>query len=422
MIKDTSLLLVEQEEILKTVSKFLGLDDNVYEALRYPERVIQVKIPVRMRNGNIRVFVGWRSQHNSALGPYKGGIRYHPATTMEEVIALSMIMTWKCSLAGLPYGGAKGGVRVDPRTLDTYELEQLSRGYIRGMYRYIGPDIDIPAPDVYTDPQIMAWMLDEYYRVTGENKFATITGKPEILGGLEARNIATGFGVAVVTGEIAKPLWGGIEGKKIAIQGYGNVGYFAAKYLHKMGAIIVAVSDSRGGIYDSRGLDPEDVKAVKEKTGSVIHYKEAEKKISNEELLGLDVDVLIPAAIERVITRENMDKIRAKMIVEAANGPTTIEAEKYLVLKKGIVVVPDLLANAGGVIMSHIEWLNNRIGGYISEGKSKRILDRKMRRNAKAVWEYWYDELDPTQHTMREAAYAVAVNRVVEAMKLRGLL
>ncbi len=415
-------LLLEQEKILKRAVDLLGYDEDVYETLKYPERVIQVKIPVRMRDGKVKIFIGWRSEHNSALGPYKGGIRFHPATTMEEVIALSMMMTWKNALAGLPYGGGKGGVRVDPHALTPYELEQLSRGFIRGIYKYIGVDKDIPAPDVYTNPQIMAWMMDEYYRITGENQFGMITGKPKILGGMETRIIATGFGTAVSAREIAKLLWGSIEGKTVAVQGYGNAGYYAAKFLHEMGAIVVAVSDSRGGIYSSKGLDPDEVKKVKSEKGSVIYYEKAEKKITNEQLLELDVDVLVPAAIENVITKENMERIKAKVIAEAANGPVTAEADVYLSLQKKVIIIPDILANAGGVIMSHIEWMNNRMGGFITEEQARTMLENKMVQNTHAVWEFWHKELDPAKHTMRDAAYALAVKRVVEAMKLRGLL
>ncbi|WP_083494485.1 Glu/Leu/Phe/Val family dehydrogenase [Pyrodictium occultum] len=414
-------LLQEAEKILHHAIELLGYDESIYDMLRLPERVIEVKIPVRMDDGSVRVFIGWRSQHNSALGPYKGGIRFHPGVTMEEVEALSMMMTWKNALAGLPYGGGKGGVRVDPHTLSTRELEQLSRGYIRALYKYIGPDTDIPAPDVYTNPQIMAWMMDEYYRLTGENAFAVITGKPKQLGGLETRVYSTGFGVAVAARETAKRMWGGLEGRTVAVQGYGNVGYYAAKFLHEMGAIVVAVSDSHGGIYSSKGLDPDEVKQVKNKTGSVINYEKAERRISNEELLELDVDILVPAAIEDVITEENMSRIKAKLIVEGANGPVTAESDQYL-SRKGVVIVPDILANAGGVIASHIEWVNNRMGGWVSEEEARRRLEEKMTRNTVEVWDFWHRALEPGKHSMRDAAYALAVKRVVEAMRLRGLI
>lgn len=414
-------LLLEQEKILRRAVNLLGYSEDYYEALKLPERVIQVKIPVKMRDGSVKVFIGWRSQHNSALGPYKGGIRFHPATTMEEVIALSMMMTWKCALMDLPYGGGKGGVKVDPHALTPYELEQLSRGYIRGLYKYVGVDVDIPAPDVYTNPQIMAWMMDEYYRLTGDNQFGMITGKPKLLGGMDTRVIATGLGVAVSAREIVKILWGGIEGKTVAVQGYGNVGYHTAKFLHEMGARVVAVSDSQGGIYNPKGLDPEDVMKTKNAKGSVVYYDKAEK-ISNEQLLELDVDILVPAAIENVITRENMTRIKAKVIVEGANGPVTADADEYLSLKKGVVIVPDILANAGGVVMSHVEWMNNRMGGFITEEQARLLLENKMASNTRSVWNFWHKELSPEKHTMRDAAYALAVKRVAEAMKLRGLL
>ncbi len=414
-------LLEEARKILRRALDNLGYGDDVYEALAEPERVIQVKIPVRMRDGRVRYFIGWRSQHNSALGPYKGGIRFHPETTMEEVIALSMMMTWKNALAGLPYGGGKGGVRVDPHQLTPYELEQLSRGYIRALARYIGPDIDIPAPDVYTNPQIMAWMMDEWYRVTGLNHPGVITGKPVLLGGLKTREIATGFGVAVAAREVAKKLWGGIEGRRVAVQGFGNVGFWAAKFLHDMGAVIVAVSDSKGGIYSGKGLDPEEVRAVKARTGSVIYYDGAEKRITNEELLELDVNILVPAALEDVITEENAPRVKAKLIVEGANGPTTAEADMILA-RRGVVVVPDILANAGGVICSHIEWVNNRMGGWVTEEQAKRSIEERMAENTRMVYEFWEKEFAPHQKPMRDAAYTLAVKKVVDAMKLRGLL
>ncbi|MET1128053.1 MAG: Glu/Leu/Phe/Val dehydrogenase [Thermoproteota archaeon] len=412
--------LREIRSVIRKAVEILGYDEEVYQAVIEPERVIQVKIPVKMDDGTTKVFIGWRSQHNSALGPYKGGIRYHPQTDVYEVIALSTGMTLKNSLAGLPYGGGKGGIRVDPHKLSTRELERLSRGFIRAIYKYIGPDTDIPAPDVYTNPQIMAWMADEYYQLTGDNSLAMITGKPKLLGGLDTRIIATGFGGAVVAREIAKKLWGGLEGKTVAVQGYGNAGSFAAKFLHEMGAKIVAVSDSRGGIYSSKGLDPEDVLKTKKEKGSVIYYEGAEKQITNEDILLLDVDILVPAAIENVITEKNARDVKAKLIIEVANGPVTSEADKIL-HEKGVISVPDILASAGGVVASHIEWMHNRMGGYITEDEAKRLLEQKMASNAVALWDYWH-KLGTERHSMREAAYALAVERVVNAMKLRGWL
>ena len=409
----------EAKKQLKQTIDLLGYDENLYYILAVPERVMQVKIPVKMDDGTTKIFIGWRSQHNSALGPYKGGIRYHPDVTMNEVIALSMWMTWKNSLAGLPYGGGKGGIRVDPHMLSKGELERLSRGYFEAISDIVGVDRDIPAPDVYTDPQVMSWFFDEYSRIKRGQYFGVVTGKPVDLGGLYTRIIATGYGTAITAREAANRVFGGVEGLTVAVQGYGNAGYFAAKFLHEMGAKIVAVSDSRGGIYNSKGLDPDDVKQVKNKTGSVIYYDNVEKKIGVDEILELDVDILVPAAIENVITEENADRIKAKIIAEAANGPTTPEAEAKLT-QRGIVVIPDILANSGGVIMSHIEWVNNRMGGYITEDEAKRKLEQKMTENFARVWDYWNKKLDTSKYNMRTAAYAIAVERVVNAMKLRG--
>ena len=267
----------------------------------------------------------------------------------------------------------------------------------------------------------MSWYFDQYSRIKRGQFFGVVTGKPVDLGGLYTRIISTGYGTAITAREAAVKVFGGVEGRTVAVQGYGNAGYYAAKFLHEMGAKVVAVSDSRGGIYSSKGLDPDDVKAVKNKTGSVIHYEKAEKKIGIEEILELDVDILVPAAIENVITEENADRIKAKIIAEAANGPTTPEAEEVLT-RKGIVVIPDILANSGGVIMSHIEWVNNRMGGLITEDEARRRLEEKMTTNFHKVWDYWNKKLDTSKYNMRAAAYAIAVERVVNAMKLRGWL
>ncbi|GAB6148003.1 Glu/Leu/Phe/Val family dehydrogenase [Stetteria hydrogenophila] len=411
----------EAKRQLRQTVELLGLSDEVYEVLSVPDRVLEVKIPVRMDDGSVKVFIGWRSQHNNALGPYKGGVRYHPETHKNEVIALSMWMTWKNSLAGLPYGGGKGGVRVDPRKLSAGELERLSRKYFEMISDIVGVDQDIPAPDVYTNPQTMAWYFDEYSRIKRGQYFGVVTGKPLELGGLQTRVISTGYGTAVVAREVAKKLFGGIEGRTVAVQGYGNAGYYAAKFLAEMGARVVAVSDSKGGVYSSKGLDVEAVKKVKDETGSVVNCKSAERRITNEELLELDVDILVPAAIENVITEANVDRVKAKAIIEAANGPTTPEAEEVLT-KKGVVIAPDILANAGGVIVSHIEWVNNRMGGWITEEEALKRLEEKMVNNLNAVWDYWQSKLDTSKYNLRAAAYAIAVDRVVRAMKLRGWL
>ncbi|NOZ31164.1 MAG: Glu/Leu/Phe/Val dehydrogenase [Crenarchaeota archaeon] len=409
----------EAKKQLRQTIELLGLSEEIYEILSVPERLLQVRLPVKMDDGTVKVFIGWRSQHNSALGPYKGGVRYHPDTNAHEVIALSMWMTWKNSLAGLPYGGGKGGIRVDPHKLSPGELERLSKAYFEAISDIVGVDQDIPAPDVYTNPQVMAWFFDAYSRVKRGQYLGVVTGKPLELGGMQTRIIATGFGTAVSAREVAKKLWGGVEGKTVAVQGYGNAGYYAAKFLHEMGAKIVAVSDSRGGIYNPDGIDPEEAKKIKNETGTVINYQKATKKLTNEELLELEVDILVPAAIENVITEANADRIKAKVIVEAANGPTTPDAEEILT-KKGIIVVPDILANAGGVIMSHIEWVNNRMGGWITEEEARTRLEQKMVANTLKVWDYWQNKLDTSKYNMRAAAYAIAVDRVVRAMKLRG--
>ena len=409
----------EAKKQLRQSIEILGLSEEVYEALAHPERLIRVRLLVKMDDGTTKTFIGWRSQHNSALGPYKGGVRYHPQTNEHEVIALSMWMTWKNALAGLPYGGGKGGIRVDPKKLSPGELERLSRAYFAAIADVVGLDQDIPAPDVYTNPQTMTWYFDEYSRIKRGQYFGVVTGKPLELGGLQTRVISTGYGTAVAAREAAKKVFGGVDGRTVAVQGFGNAGYYAAKFLAEMGAIVVAVSDSKGGIYNSKGLNIEEVKKVKDETGSVINYGNIEKKLTNEELLELDVDILVPAAIENVITEENADRIKAKVIAEAANGPTTPAAEEVLT-KKGIVVVPDILANAGGVIVSHIEWVNNRMGGWIKEEEAKARLEEKMVNNFHAVWDFWQNKLDTSKYNMRAAAYAIAVDRVYRAMKLRG--
>ncbi len=412
----------EAKKQLEVTASILGLSKEVYEMLATPERIVQVKIPVVMRDGSLKVFIGWRVQHNSALGPYKGGVRYSPETNLSEVMALAMWMTWKNSLAGLPYGGAKGGIQVDPFQLNQFELMQLSKNYFSAIAPFVGVDLDIPAPDVNTNPQTMAWFLDAYEARTGLKQLGVVTGKPLELGGLETRIYSTGLGVAAVAQAAAKKLWGGIEGRTVAIQGFGNVGYFTAKFLKEMGAKIVAISDIKGGIYSSKGLDPDAVKAeISRKSGFVVDYSGAERRITNEELLTSDVDILVPAAVENVINASNADKVKAKLIVEGANGPTSPEAEQVLV-KKQVAIVPDILANSGGVVMSHIEWVNNRMGGWITEEEAKNKLMQKMTDNFNAVWNYWDQKLGGLggSYSMRTAAQAIAVDKVVRAMKLRG--
>jgi len=404
---------------LRESASILGLSADVVEALRHPEKLIQAKITIRRDNGRIEAFLGWRSQHNSALGPYKGGVRYAETVTPGEVVALSMWMTWKCALAGLPYGGGKGGVRVNPKTLSQRELEELSRKYFAAIAREVGQDIDIPAPDVNTNPQIMGWFYDEYSKIVGYSAWGVVTSKPVELGGLYVRTISTGYGVALSAREAAKRLFGGLEGRAVAVHGFGNVGVYAAKYLAEWGATVVAVSDSKGYIYSPKGLDVEKAIEVKNKTGTVTQYKEGDVKVSNNhmELLELPVDILVPAAIENVITRENVNRVKAKLIVEGANGPTTPEADEIL-HERGAVVVPDILANAGGVTMSWIEWSHNRMGCWLTDEEALARLDKMMTLNFNRVYDEWQKKY--SQYPMRVAAYVIAVDRVVRAMKLRG--
>ncbi|MEM1696432.1 MAG: Glu/Leu/Phe/Val dehydrogenase [Desulfurococcaceae archaeon] len=404
---------------LKDVANILGLSDEIVEALKHPEKLVQVKITIKRDNGRIATFIGWRSQHNSALGPYKGGIRYSPNATAGETVALSMWMTWKNALAGLPYGGGKGAVRVNPKELSQRELEELSRKYFAAIAREVGPDIDIPAPDVYTNPQVMAWYYDEYSRIVGYPAWGVVTAKPVELGGLQARVVSTGYGTALAAREAAKKVLGGVEGKTVAVHGFGNVGMYAAKYLAEWGATVVAVSDSKGYIYDPRGLDVEEVIRVKTETGSVVNYKKGDVKVSENhmELLELPVDILVPAAIENVITSENVNRVKAKIISEGANGPTTPEADKVL-HEKGTVVIPDILANAGGVTMSWIEWSHNRMGCFLTEEEALSRLDKMMTQNFHRVFDEWQKKY--SEYPMRIAAYAIAVDRVVKAMKIRG--
>ncbi len=405
---------VAQEQLDKA-AKTLKLEPHVHEMLRWPMREIHVSIPVKMDNGTVKVFRGFRVQYNDALGPTKGGIRFHPEETIDTVRALAAWMTWKTALMDLPYGGGKGGVVCNPKEMSERELEELSRGYIRAIAQFIGPEKDIPAPDVYTNPQIMAWMMDEFSKIRQYNAPGVITGKPLRIGGSVGRNDATARGGMYVLREAAKKL--GIDLKKAtcAIQGYGNAGYFAHKLVTEMfGTKVIAVSDSKGGILNKKGLPFEEVFEHKNKTGSVVGFKGSEK-ITNEELLELDVDILIPAALEEVITGENANRIKAKIILELANGPVTPEADEIL-HNKSILFLPDFLANAGGVTVSYFEWVQNITGLYWEEEEVYSKLDTKMTKSFNAVWDAMREfNVDP-----RTAAYAVAVRRVVEGMQLRG--
>ncbi|ACR41565.1 Glu/Leu/Phe/Val family dehydrogenase [Saccharolobus islandicus] len=414
----TSNLFVQQVKKLYKVGELLGLDIDTLEALSQPERVIQVKIQIRGSDGKLRTFVGWRSQHNSALGPYKGGVRYSPNVTQEEVIALSMIMTWKNSLLLLPYGGGKGGIRVDPKKLTLKELEDLSRKYIQLIHNYLGSNVDIPAPDINTNPQTMAWFLDEYIKITGEVDFAVFTGKPSELGGIGVRLYSTGLGVATIAREAANKFIGGIEGSRVIIQGFGNVGSFTAKFLSEMGAKIIGVSDIGGGVINKNGIDVNKALEVAQRTGSVVNYPEG-KKVTNEELLISDCDILIPAAVENVINKFNAPKVKAKLIVEGANGPLTADADD-VIKQRGIVIIPDILANAGGVVGSYVEWANNKSGGIISDEEAKKLIIDRMTNAFNALYDFHKRKF--ADQDLRTVAMALAVDRVVKAMKARGLL
>ena len=398
---------------LKIATERLGLDQWIYEVLKHPKRSIVVSIPVKMDNGETRVFMGYRVQHIDALGPFKGGIRYHPKVDLDEVKALAMWMTWKCAVAGIPYGGAKGGIAVDVNKLSVMELERLTRRYTSMIMDIIGPYRDVPAPDVNTDAQIMAWILDTYSQFKGYLVPEVVTGKPVYLGGSEVRSEATAMGVFYCTREALEDK--SVKGKRIVIQGFGKVGWNAARILYDHGAKVIGVSDSKGGIMSQEGLNPYKVYEHKAKTGSVINFPGV-KTITNEELLELECDVLIPAAIENTITKENAGNIKARIIVEGANGPTTPQADKIF-MEKGVKVVPDILANTGGVTVSYFEWVQNLHREHWTREEVLRKLETMMVRafyNVKNLAE-------KNEVTMREAALMLGVGRVAEALKTLGL-
>jgi glutamate dehydrogenase/leucine dehydrogenase len=406
---------------LEKAAKIINLDKNIHELLRQPKRVLTVSIPVKMDNGDIRVFTGFRSQFNDALGPFKGGIRYHPGVTLDEVKALSFWMTMKCSVVGIPLGGGKGGIIVDPKILSEGELERLSRGYIDAIYKYLGPTQDVPAPDVYTTPQIMAWMLDEYEKLLGEHAPGMITGKPLVLGGSAGRGFSTAQGGVYVLREAVKKMgWNPAE-VTVAIQGFGNAGSHMAQILEREGYCIIATSDSKGAICCQSSSDSvknklniEALEKHKLATGSVQNFV-GTKNISNDELLELSVDILIPAALENVITSENASRVKAKMIVELANGPVTPDADEIL-HAKGILCVPDILANAGGVTVSYFEQVQNAMNYYWEEKEVLEKLEKIMVESFNAVW----DTKTKYNVDMRTAAFVKAVERVAEAIKARS--
>lgn len=399
---------------LNKAATLMGLDKTVHARLQHPKREIHFSIPIKMDNGDVRVFQGYRVQYDNSRGPNKGGIRFHPDTDINEVKALSFWMTFKCATVGIPLGGGKGGVTVDPKKLSERELESLSRGFIRGLREDVGPTKDVPAPDVYTNPKIMAWMSDEYNTLHGEQLPGMITGKPLSVGGSAGRGYSTAQGGVYVVLELAKKMKFK-KGAKVVIQGFGNAGSYMAKILAKRGYKIVGVSDSRGGIVNQAGLDPVAVEKHKMSTGSVANFPKA-KNVTNEQLLTTECDILVPAALENVITVDNAGKIQAKAVVELANGPTTPEADEKL-YKRGITVVPDILANAGGVTVSYFEQVQNAYNYYWSEAEVLAKLEPIMVNAFNAVWA----AKEKYKCEMRTGAYIVSAKRIEEAMLAKGV-
>jgi glutamate dehydrogenase (NAD(P)+) len=395
-------------------AKLLKLDPAVHSLLREPKRILEVTFPVRMDNGQVKAFKGFRVQYNDARGPCKGGIRFHPQETIDTVKALAAWMTWKTACVDIPLGGGKGGVICNPKEMSRGELERVSRAYIDAIASIIGPEKDIPAPDVYTTPEIMAWMVDEFAKIRGYYAPGMITGKPIALGGSQGRGDATARGAVYTVREAAKRLNIPLKGATVAVQGYGNAGSYSAILLQEMGARIIAVSDSKGGILSEKGLDPNAVLQHKHKTGSVVGFP-GTKPITNDDLLVLQCDILVPAALENVITTKNASKIKAKIVAEAANGPTTPEADDVL-SKNKVFDIPDFLCNAGGVTVSYFEWVQNIYGLY---WPVEEVYDRLDKIMTKAFHDV-YDMHVKHNVNMRMAAYMLSVQRVAEAMKLRG--
>jgi glutamate dehydrogenase (NAD(P)+) len=396
-------------------ARLLGLDPGIWKILTHPKRQITVSCPIQMDNGEIEVFTGYRVQYNITLGPAKGGIRYHPDVTLDEVTALAAWMTWKCAVAQVPFGGGKGGVICDPTRMSRRELEALTRRYVAEIIDAIGPDKDVPAPDVNTNAQVMAWVMDTYSMHVGHTATGVVTGKPVEMGGSLGRREATGRGVMITTREAAKHVGFDINGATVAVQGFGNVGSVSADLLQKIGARIVAVTDWKGGVYNAKGLDiPAMIEFMKQHT--TIDGFTGGEPIDNAGLFGLDVDVLVPAALENQITAENAAAIKAKVIAEGANGPTTPDAHKML-HERGVFVIPDILANAGGVTTSYFEWVQNRHGYFWEEEEVNRRLEAKM-------CDAFKDVLDTSiryKTDLRTAAYVVAIGRVATVTKLRGM-
>ncbi len=396
-------------------AEHLKLDPGLRQILRTPKRIMEVSIPTKMDNGQLKVFTGFRVQHNIARGPAKGGMRYHPNVTLDEVKALAAWMTWKTAAVNIPYGGGKGGVICDPKRMSKGELERMTRRFISEILPIIGPERDIPAPDVYTDAQTMAWMMDTYSMTLGYSALGVVTGKPLSLGGSQGRKDATARGCLFVTEEACRVKRMSLRGSTVAIQGFGNAGAAAARLFAEKKAKIIAISDSRGGVHNSRGIDPLKAMRYKERAGTVVGMP-GTSRISNDDLLTMKCDILIPAALENVITLGNAEQIKAKIVAEAANGPTTPHADEVLA-RKGIALLPDILANAGGVTVSYFEWAQDLQGYFWQEGEVNDKLEFVMKRAFNAV----HESTRKHRVHMRTGAYILAVGRVADATMVRGL-
>ncbi|OGX77855.1 MULTISPECIES: Glu/Leu/Phe/Val dehydrogenase [Exiguobacterium] len=406
-------ILESTQEVVHEALEKLGYPEEMYELLKEPLRMLTVRIPVRMDDGSTKIFTGYRAQHNDAVGPTKGGIRFHPSVTEVEVKALSIWMSLKAGIVDLPYGGGKGGIVCDPREMSFREIERLSRGYVRAISQIVGPTKDIPAPDVFTNSQIMAWMMDEYSRIDEFNSPGFITGKPLVLGGSHGRETATAKGVAIMIREASLRRGIELKGARVVVQGFGNAGSFLSKFMHDVGAKVIAVSDAYGAIYDENGLDIPYLLDRRDSFGTISTL--FKNTISNKEMLELDCDILVPAAIENQITEDNADNIKASIIVEAANGPTTNEATRILT-ERGILLVPDVLASSGGVTVSYFEWVQNNQGYYWTEEEVETKLEKVLVHSFNTV----YNTSSARKVDMRLAAYMVGVRKMAEASRFRG--
>ncbi|MBI5411590.1 Glu/Leu/Phe/Val dehydrogenase [Candidatus Peregrinibacteria bacterium] len=409
-------LIDNVKQLMEEAAKIMKLDPNVVRFLESPKKILQISIPVQMDDGSVKLFDGYRVQHSDVLGPFKGGLRYAPNVDLSEIKGLATLMTFKCAVAGIPYGGGKGGIRCDTHTLSVRELERLTRGFVRYTFEIIGPQHDIPAPDMYTTPQIMAWFMDEYSTLSGEYEPGVVTGKPLVIGGSLGRETATAQGGAYILRDYLEKQNHKTDQIRIIVQGFGNAGHYAAQILHGMGYKIVGASDSKGGVYHEGGLDPFSLMEAKKTKGRVDECGVG-KKVSNETLLTLPCDILVLAAMENQITKENAAEIKAKTILELANGPITPEADKILEKNK-VVIIPDILANSGGVTVSYFEWVQNNTDFYWSEAEVQaRLKDLLLTAFRDIV------EIHNNHHsTLRQAAFIRAFKRLSEAIRLRGIL